>query len=58
MADTPIYDGVERRLRAGDQRFKQLEARIDASDEQVAARDELGGGAQHAGTLVGGGHCC
>ncbi|MGS1036105.1 hypothetical protein [Burkholderia glumae] len=37
MADTPIYDGVERRLRAGDQRFKQIQARIDASDEQVRA---------------------
>ncbi|MCM2544248.1 hypothetical protein ACVCH0_20575 [Burkholderia glumae] len=37
MAETPIYDGVERRLRAGDQRFKQIQARIDASDEQVRA---------------------
>ncbi len=37
IADTLIYDGVERRLRAGDQRFKQIEARIDASDEQVRA---------------------
>jgi len=31
------YDGVERRLRAGDRRFKQIGERIDASDEQVKA---------------------
>ncbi|WP_257744611.1 hypothetical protein [Burkholderia glumae] len=37
MADTPSNDFVERRLRAGDQRFKQIQARIDASDEQVRA---------------------
>ncbi|MCQ0032601.1 hypothetical protein [Burkholderia glumae] len=33
----PTNDVVERRLRAGDQRFKQIQARIDASDEQVRA---------------------
>ncbi|ACR28724.1 hypothetical protein EFP18_23675 [Burkholderia glumae] len=37
MADMPTNDVVERRLRAGDQRFKQIQARIDASDEQVRA---------------------
>ncbi|WP_186027152.1 hypothetical protein [Burkholderia gladioli] len=37
MTDTPSNDFVERRLRAGDQRFKQIQARIDASDEQVRA---------------------
>ncbi|WP_186121501.1 hypothetical protein [Burkholderia gladioli] len=32
---TPARERVEARLRAGDRRFKQLEARIDASDQQV-----------------------
>ncbi|MEK6420036.1 MAG: hypothetical protein V4801_10545 [Burkholderia gladioli] len=37
MTDSTPYAGVERRLRAGDQRFTQLEARIDTSDERVKA---------------------
>jgi hypothetical protein len=35
--NAPAYDGVERRLRAGDQRFRQLEQRIDVSDAEVKA---------------------